>query len=524
LKNGDNAYGCSGFEQVTVDTLTAPAKRMEPSEGLPGATSEMDAPMYDEMFQADGQVRAPYALLNAHIAKLGPAELEDRQKTLERSFLLQGITFTVYGAESTTERIIPTDLFPRIIDTRTWARIETGLQQRLHALNLFLADIYSAQSVIKDGIVPRELILGAPSYRREMMDLYVPHAAYANVCGTDLIRNETGEVMVLEDNLRVPSGVSYMLANRDASKRTFPDAFGAARVRPIENYPDLLLATLKSMASEWRSSPQVVVMTPGVYNSAYYEHAYLARLMGVPLVEGRDLVVHNNMVYMRTTQGLRRVDVIYRRVDDDFIDPLTFRRDSALGVAGLFNAYRSGSVVIANAPGTGVADDKAVYAFVPELIRYYLDQDPILPNVESYLCREPASLQHTLQNLDKLVVKAVGASGGYGMLIGPHATQKQRDDFAERLKADPSNYIAQPTLKLSTAPCLIDGRIEPRHVDLRPFILCGAKTVVTPGALTRVALTKGSLVVNSSQGGGSKDTWVLTDDPDEHAHGRDMVQ
>ena len=430
---------------------------------------------------------------------------------MERSFLLQGITFTVYGADSSTERIIPTDLFPRIIDATTWDRIELGLKQRLLALNMFLSDLYGAQKILMDGIVPRDLVLGAPSYRREMVGLYVPNAAYANVCGSDLIRNETGEFMVLEDNLRVPSGVSYMLANRDASKRTFPEAFGAARVRPIENYPDLLLSTLKSMAGEWRSNPQVVVMTPGVYNSAYYEHAYLARLMGTPLVEGRDLVVHDNMVYMRTTQGLRRVDVIYRRVDDDFIDPLTFRRDSALGVAGLFNAYRAGSVVIANAPGTGVADDKAVYAYVPDIIQYYLDQDPILPNVETYLCRDPASLQHVLVNLDKLVVKAVGASGGYGMLIGPHATAAQRADFAEKLKADPSNYIAQPTLKLSTAPCLIDGQIEPRHVDLRPFILSGAKTVVTPGALTRVALTRGSLVVNSSQGGGSKDTWVLAE-------------
>ena len=496
---------------MTVDILTAPAKRIEPTAQLTGA----DPAMYDEMFQSDGGVRPAYASLNAHIAELSQGDLAERQKTLERWFLLQGITFTVYGAEATTERIIPTDLFPRIIDARTWSRIETGLEQRLHALNLFLADIYSQQSVIKDGIVPRELILGAPSYRREMMDLYVPNSAYANVCGTDLVRNETGEVMVLEDNLRVPSGVSYMLANRDASKRTFPDAFGAAHVRPIENYPDLLLATLKSMASDWRASPQVVVLTPGVYNSAYFEHAYLARLMGVPLVEGRDLVVHDNMVYMRTTLGLRRVDVIYRRVDDDFIDPLTFRRDSALGVAGLFNAYRTGSVVICNAPGTGVADDKAVYAYVPDIIRYYLGQDPILPNVETYLCREPSALSHVLENLDKLVVKAVGASGGYGMLIGPHATVKQRAEFAERIAADPANYIAQPTLKLSTAPCLIDGRIEPRHVDLRPFILSGAKTVVTPGALTRVALTRGSLVVNSSQGGGSKDTWVLADTPGE---------
>jgi uncharacterized circularly permuted ATP-grasp superfamily protein len=482
--------------------------------------------MYDEMFKADGSVRPAYASLNDHISKLSPDELGDRQKTLERSFLLQGITFTVYGAESATERIIPTDLFPRIIDAKAWSRIETGLVQRLQAMNMFLADIYGQQTILKDGVVPRDLVLGAPSYRREMMDLYVPHSAYANVCGTDLVRNEYGDVMVLEDNLRVPSGVSYMLANRDASKRTFPDAFGAARVRPIENYPDLLLATLKSMASEWRASPQVIVLTPGVYNSAYFEHAYLARLMGVPLVEGRDLVVHDNMVYMRTTLGLRRVDVIYRRVDDDFIDPLTFRRDSSLGVAGLFNAYRSGSVVIANAPGTGVADDKAVYAYVPDIIRYYLDQDAILPNVKTHLCREPAALQHTLANLDKLVVKAVGASGGYGMLIGPHATVAERAEFAERIKANPANYIAQPTLKLSTAPCLIDGRIEPRHVDLRPFILSGATTVVTPGALTRVALTRGSLVVNSSQGGGSKDTWVLSDTPgeDDPTDGQDLGQ
>jgi uncharacterized circularly permuted ATP-grasp superfamily protein len=496
---------------VSANTLSSPAKRMDLAlSPAPASPSGADA-MYDEMFQADGEVRPAYAPLNAHIAKLSAGELGDRQKTLERSFLLQGITFTVYGAGSSTERIIPTDLFPRIIDAPTWSKIEAGLKQRLLALNMFLSDIYGAQKILMDGVVPRDLVLGAPSYRREMVGLYVPNASYANVCGSDLIRDETGQFMVLEDNLRVPSGVSYMLANRDASKRTFPEAFGAARVRPIENYPDLLLSTLKSMAGEWRSNPQVVVMTPGVYNSAYYEHAYLARLMGTPLVEGRDLVVHDNMVYMRTTQGLRRVDVIYRRVDDDFIDPLTFRRDSALGVAGLFNAYRAGSVVIANAPGTGVADDKAVYAYVPDIIRYYLDQDEILPNVETFLCRDPASLQHVLANLDKLVVKAVGASGGYGMLIGPHATAAQRAEFAEKLKDDPANYIAQPTLKLSTAPCLIDGLIEPRHVDLRPFILSGAKTVVTPGALTRVALTRGSLVVNSSQGGGSKDTWVLAE-------------
>ncbi len=467
---------------------------------------------YDEMFAAEGAVRPHYAPLHSRMTTLQASELADRQRTLEQSFLLQGITFTVYGRDGAAEQIIPTDLFPRIIPASEWSKIETGLIQRLRALNLFLADIYGDRKILADGIVPRDLVLGAPSYRREMVGLYVPHNSYVNVCGSDLIRGEDGVFSVLEDNLRVPSGVSYMLANRDASKRTFPGTYRVSGVRPVERYPDLLLTTLKSMAADWRPDPQVVVLTPGVYNSAYYEHAYLARLMGVPLVEGRDLVVHDNRVYMRTTVGLRRVDVIYRRVDDDFIDPLTFRRDSSLGVAGLFNAYRAGNVVIANAPGTGVADDKAVYAYVPEIIKYYLGEDAILPNIETYLCREPSQLNHVLANLDKLVVKAVGASGGYGMLIGPHASQAEREEFADRIAADPENYIAQPTIQLSTAPCLVDGQIEPRHVDLRPFILSGQKIVVTPGALTRVALKRGSLVVNSSQGGGSKDTWVLTGD------------
>ncbi len=467
---------------------------------------------FDEMFAKGGHTRPHYHLLQRDIDALGAQALADRQKTLERSFLLQGITFTVYGAGSATERIIPTDLFPRIIPASEWAKIEAGLVQRLKALNLFLADIYGEQRILTDGVIPRDLVLGCPAYRRQMQHLYVPHQAYANVCGSDLIRGEDGEFFVLEDNLRVPSGVSYMLANRDASRRTFPATFRGAGVRQVERYPDMLLTTLKSMTGDGRPNPQIVVLTPGVYNSAYYEHAYLARLMGVPLVEGRDLAVHDNRVYMRTTEGLRPVDVIYRRVDDDFVDPLSFRRDSSLGVAGLFNAYRSGNVVICNAPGTGVADDKAVYAYVPAIIRYYLSEDAILPNVKTFLCREPADLSHVLANLDKLVVKAVGASGGYGMLVGPHASTKERSDFADALKADPDNYIAQPTIQLSTAPCLADGKIEPRHVDLRPFILSGEKVVVTPGALTRVALKRGSLVVNSSQGGGSKDTWVLADD------------
>lgn len=466
---------------------------------------------YDEARGPAAQVRPHYAALQARLATLSADELAERQRTQERFFLLQGITFTVYGAQSSTERIIPTDILPRIIPAQEWAKIEAGLIQRLQALNMFLADIYSEQQILMDGVVPRELVLTAPSYRREMQNLYVPHKAYANVCGSDLIRQPDGSFAVLEDNLRVPSGVSYMLANREASKRVFPGTFRGAGVRSIDRYPDMLLQTLKSMTADWRPNPQVVVLTPGVYNSAYYEHAYLARLMGAPLVEGRDLVVHDNFVYMRTTTGLRRVDVIYRRVDDDFIDPLTFRRDSALGAAGLFNAYRAGNVVICNAPGTGIADDKAVYAYVPEIIRYYLGEDPILPNIETYLCREPAQLGHVLANLDKLVVKAVGASGGYGMLVGPHSTKAQREEFAQALQANPENYVAQPTIQLSTAPCLIGHGVEPRHVDLRPFILCGEKIVVTPGALTRVALKKGSLVVNSSQGGGSKDTWVLTE-------------
>ena len=486
-------------------------KRDDPALETPSPAVLAPTTPYDEMLTPEGQVRPHYAALDARLATLSPDELAERQRTQERFFLLQGITFTVYGAESSTERIIPTDILPRIIAAAEWARIEAGLTQRLRALNMFLADIYSEQQILMDGVVPRELVLNAPSYRRDMQNLYVPHKAYANVCGSDLIRQENGEFAVLEDNLRVPSGVSYMLANREASRRVFPGTFRASGVRSIDRYPDLLLTTLKSMAADWRPNPQVVVLTPGVYNSAYYEHAYLARLMGVPLVEGRDLVVHDNMVYMRTTTGLRRIDVIYRRVDDDFIDPLTFRRDSSLGAAGLFNAYRAGNIVICNAPGTGVADDKAVYAYVPEIIKYYLGEDAILPNIETYLCREKSQLSHVLANLDKLVVKAVGASGGYGMLVGPHSTKDQQNAFADALRADPENYIAQPTIQLSTAPCLIDHAVEARHVDLRPFILSGEKIVVTPGALTRVALKKGSLVVNSSQGGGSKDTWVLSD-------------
>jgi len=463
---------------------------------------------YDEMFDRDGLVRQHYAAFDARLSQLPPEELQRRQQACELSFLHQGITFTVYSDNQSTERIIPTDLLPRIVTAPEWDRIERGLKQRIQALNLFLRDIYSEGRVLRDGVVPRSMIYGSKHYRREMRELSVPHGAYVNVCGSDLVRNEAGDFVVLEDNLRVPSGVSYMLANRDVVRRAFPGVFRRMGVRAIEHYPRELLATLKSLAP-FHEDVSIAVLTPGVFNSAYFEHAFLARQMGVELVEGRDLLVNDNVVYTRTTSGLKRIDVIYRRIDDDFVDPLIFREDSSLGVPGLFNAYRAGNVVIANALGTGVADDKAIYAYVPRLIRYYLSEEPVLNNVETYLCREEKSLNHVLANLDKLVVKAVGESGGYGMLVGPHASAAEREAFAEKVRADPENYIAQPTIQLSTAPCFVDGGVEPRHVDLRPFILQGEETVIVPGALTRVALKRGSLVVNSSQGGGSKDTWVL---------------
>ena len=391
-----------------------------------------------------------------------------------------------------------------------WATVERGLTQSITALNLFLKDIYNEGRILKDGVVPRELVYSCKHFRRQMVGLQVPRNIYVAVCGTDLIRMQDGQFVVLEDNLRVPSGVSYMLTNRRVMKRIFPQLFRSYNVRPIEQYTQLLLGTLRSLAPEGRPDPNIVLLSPGVFNSAYFEHAYLARQMGIELVEGRDLVTHNNVIYMRTTSGLRRVDVIYRRVDDDFIDPMAFRKDSILGVAGLFNAYRAGNVTLANAFGTGIADDKAIYAYVPEIIRFYLGEDPILHNVKTYLLTDPKSRQHVLQNLDKLVVKAVGESGGYGMLIGPQSTAAQREEFACRIESDPRNYIAQPTIDFSRAPCLIGDHLEPRHVDLRPYILYGEKVTIVPGGLTRVALKQGSLVVNSSQGGGSKDTWVLS--------------
>ena len=465
---------------------------------------------YDEMFAGAGELRTHYEPMLNQFASLPADEFRRRKQTADLSFLNQGITFTVYGRDEGTERIFPYDLIPRIITSSEWAVVERGLTQRITALNLFLRDIYNEGRILEDGIVPREIVYSCKHFRRQMIGLQVPRNVYVAVCGTDLIRMQNGEFVVLEDNLRVPSGVSYMLTNRRVMKRIFPILFRSYNVKPIEQYTQLLLGALRSLAPEGRPEPNIVLLSPGVFNSAYFEHAYLARQMGIELVEGRDLVTHDNIIYMRTTSGLRRVDVIYRRVDDDFIDPMAFRSDSILGVAGLFNAYRAGNVTLANAFGTGVADDKALYAYVPDIIKYYLGEDPVLQNVKTYLLGDRASRQHVLQNLDKLVVKAVGESGGYGMLIGPQSTAAEREEFARKIEADPRNYIAQPTISFSRAPCMIGDEMEPRHVDLRPYVLYGDKVTIVPGGLTRVALNRGSLVVNSSQGGGSKDTWVLS--------------
>ena len=478
-------------------------------DGSRFASYDHDPVFYDEMFGKDDQPRPSYAPLFNRLHDVAPGELEDYQKTADLSFLNQGITFTVYGNDGGTERIFPYDLLPRIITSDEWATIEKGLSQRLTALNLFLADLYGDAQILNDGAVPRELIYSCKHYRRELRGLRPPRDVWVSLCGSDIIRSEDGTYVVLEDNLRVPSGVSYMLTSRQIIKQVFPRLFRNYAVRPIDHYAQVLLSTLRALAPAHVSDPTIVVLTPGAYNSAYFEHTFLARQMGIELVEGRDLLVHDNVVYMRTTGGLQRVDVIYRRVDDDFIDPLAFRPDSSLGVPGLLNAYRAGNVGLSNALGTGVADDKAVYAYVPQIIRYYLGEEPILPNVETFLCADPPQLQHVLENLGKLVVKAVGEAGGYGMLIGPHSTQAEQDAFAEKLKENPRNYIAQPTISLSRAPCFIEGQVEPRCIDLRPFVLYGERPQIVPGGLTRVAFKKGSLVVNSSQGGGSKDTWVL---------------
>ncbi len=486
------------------DTLTlAPA----PAAGL-FAHYDLDR-AYDEMFDAPAHARPQYQALLDELATVSLDDLRRRQIEADRAFLTQGITFTVYGDEQGTERIFPFDLLPRIVTAREWDTLERGLAQRLTAINLFLKDIYNEGRILAEGIVPRELVYSCRHYRREMRGVRVHRDVYVSVAGTDLVRLEDGRFVVLEDNLRVPSGVSYMLANRAVTKRVFPGLFNKYNVRPTAHYGQALLATLRTLAPPERPDPTIVVLTPGVGNSAYFEHAFLAREMGISLVEGRDLLVHDTIVYMRTTSGLRRVDVIYRRVDDDFLDPLAFRSDSHLGVAGLLNAYRAGAVSVVNAIGTGVADDKAVYAYVPAIIRFYLSEEPILSNVDTYLCGNASDRRYVLEHLDSLVVKAVGESGGYGMLVGPQSTAAQRDEFRTLIQAEPRNFIAQPTLALSRAACFVGNGVEPRHVDLRPYVLYGDKVTIVPGGLTRVALRKGSLVVNSSQGGGSKDTWVL---------------
>ena len=468
---------------------------------------------YDEMFLPNGAPRPGVAPLMQRLAELAEGELMRRQRAAEQQLLHLGITFHVYGDQAGTERIFPFDLLPRIVAATDWALIERGLKQRIQALNLFIGDIYHGQKIVKEGLIPADLILSAKGFLLPCVGLMPPQGVWCHITGTDLVRDRDGQLYVLEDNLRCPSGVSYVLENRQVLKRAFPQVFEVSRIRPVDDYPSRLLDMLQALAPGQRMSPTVVVLTPGMYNSAYFEHAFLAQQMGVELVEGRDLIVVDGYVMMRTTRGLQRVDVIYRRIDDDFLDPQTFRSDSVLGIAGLMDVYRAGRVALANAPGTGVADDKAVYAYVPQMIRFYLGEEIILPNVPTYVCWDDRQRRYVLDHLDALVVKAVNESGGYGMLMGPYASTAERQQFAEAIRARPRHHIAQPTLALSRAPILVDGQFEGRHVDLRPYILYGVgEPYVLPGGLTRVALRKGSLVVNSSQGGGSKDTWVLAED------------
>jgi uncharacterized circularly permuted ATP-grasp superfamily protein len=478
---------------------------------LPDAFRQYEAGrFFDEMMGPDGKVRPHYRHFLKHFGAVTPAEFEAKRRAVDLAFLRQGVTFNVYGDSQGAERIFPFDLVPRIIPAGEWEKLEAGLTQRITALNLFLHDIYHEQHILNDGTIPPHYVMSAKHFRREFVNVKVPGDIYIHICGTDIIRDDKGNYLVLEDNARCPSGVSYVLENRRALKRTFPEIFEAGGVRPVENYPTELLKTLIHIAPAGVAEPTVVLLTPGAYNSAYFEHTYLARQMGIEIVEGRDLLVRDQHVYMRTTKGLQPVHVIYRRIDDDFLDPTVFRKDSALGVPGLVNAYRAGNVSLANSIGTGVADDKVMYYFVPRIIKYYLDQEPLLPNVETYLASEDQDKQYMVENLDKLVVKAANEAGGYGMLMGPQATQAERDEFKQRILADPRNYIGQPMISLSRHPTHCDGEgFAGRHIDLRPFILYGEKTTIIPGGLTRVALRKGSLVVNSSQGGGSKETWVL---------------
>lgn len=462
---------------------------------------------HDEMFEKNGNTRDSYKIFREETEKLTFKEMLDKQFAAERSLMAMGITFNVYSEDQGTERIMPVDVIPRIVEKNEWAKLEKGLTQRITALNLFLDDIYNDQKILKDGIIPRETIESSKCFLEPCMGQKPPKGIWIHITGTDLIKGDDGDFMVLEDNLRCPSGVSYMLENRELIKRTFPEIFNKNNVRPISDYPTKLLEMLHFIAK--RDNPTICVLSPGIYNSAYFEHSYLAQQMGVDLVDSRDLVVDEGFVKLRTTKGFQRVDVIYRRIDDTFLDPHAFNPHSLIGVPGLFEVYKKGNVALANAPGTGIADDKVIYAYVPKIIKYYLGEEAIIPNVPTYICGEETDRKYVLENIEKLVVKEANEAGGYGMLIGPKATKEEHDLFREKIIENPRNYIAQPTISLSRVPCLFDHTVEGRHVDLRPYILYGNGIQVIPGGLTRVALKKGSLVVNSSQGGGSKDTWVL---------------
>ena len=463
---------------------------------------------FDEMFEADGTIRPGYASFKERVEELTKPELLNRHHTAERALMSMGITFNVYSEGEGTERIMPIDIIPRIVNNQDWQNLEKGLIQRITALNMFIDDIYNDQHILKNGVVPRELIETSKCFLPACMGLKPPKGIWCHITGTDLIRGDDGQFMVLEDNLRCPSGVSYMLENRELSKQIFPEILAKTGVQPVSDYPTRLFEMLTHIAD--RPNPNIVVLTPGIYNSAYFEHSYLAQQMGVELVDARDLVVSGGYVKMRTTRGFEIVDVIYRRIDDTFLDPKTFNPDSMIGIPGIFEVYKKGRVALANAPGTGVADDKVIYAYVPRIIKYYLNEEPIIPNVKTYICGEEDDMKYVLENIENLVVKEANEAGGYGMLIGPKATKEDHALFRLKVKENPRNYIAQPVISLSRVPCMIDGQAEGRHVDLRPYILYGEKINVIPGGLTRVALRKGSLVVNSSQGGGGKDTWVLS--------------
>lgn len=496
--------------RVACGTPIATNPAAEDANGRTTVGKYETAGFYDEMFDVCGRPRPDCVPLFQRLCSMSPDDLSRRQRAADRSMLQLGITFNVYGDQQGCERIIPFDIIPRIVSATEWRRLELGLEQRITALNLFLDDIYHQQRIVRDGVVPEHVVATAAGFRPQCIGLEPPGGIWCHITGTDLVRHDDGEYYVLEDNLRCPSGVSYVLQNRQLMKQTFPQLFERSSIRPVDDYCSRLLDALQHLMGHQVRSPSVALLSPGMYNSAYFEHSFLAQQMGIDLVEGRDLVVSDGFVYMRTTKGFERIDVLYRRIDDDFLDPTAFRRDSLLGVPGLMEAYRAGRIALANAPGTGIADDKVVYAYVPQIIRYYLSEDAIIPNVATYVCWEDVQRKHVLSNLERLVVKPANESGGYGLMIGPRSTADERAACADCIRANPRNFIAQPVLNLSRVPVLTGAGLEGRHVDLRPFIVYGRNVYVLPGGLTRVALKKGSLVVNSSQGGGSKDTWVLS--------------